>query len=154
LAHDLAAVVPLRHILHCADDLGVPLTAADRAIPQVVHGAVAAAVVQHGWPTTCPAVLNAIRYHTTLRADAEPLEQLVFIADKLAPDPTAQEIGYHLALLAAVRAEAPLPTLCAIYLAWAVRTGPRLGWTLHPDLLAAQIAFQNLESPINAAGRR
>ena len=45
-AHDLAAVVPLRNVLAAAEALGVPLTEADRAIPQVVHGPVAAAVLR------------------------------------------------------------------------------------------------------------
>jgi len=44
-AHDLAAVVPLRDIV-AAEMLRVPLSEADRAIPQVVHGPVAAAVLR------------------------------------------------------------------------------------------------------------
>ena len=47
IAHDLAAVVPLRNVLAAAEALGVPLTEADRAIPQVVHGPVAAVLRVH-----------------------------------------------------------------------------------------------------------
>jgi predicted HD superfamily hydrolase involved in NAD metabolism len=140
-AHDLAAVVPLRNVLAAAEALGVPLTEADRAIPQVVHGPVAAAVLRVQLRIDHEDVLNAVRYHTTLRAGARPLEMLTFIADKLAYDPTARDVSYHPALTAA-RDTASLPGLCFIYLDWAVREGPRLGWRLHPNLLAAYSALQ------------
>ena len=138
-AHDLAAVVPLRAIVPAAEALGVSLSDADRAIPQVIHGAVAAAVLRQGLGVTDADVLNAVTYHTTLRAGASPLEMLVFIADKLAYDPTATALGYHPALWAA-RDTATLAELCRIYLEWAVRVGPALGWRLHPHLLAAWAA--------------
>lgn len=135
-AHDLAAVVPLRAIVPVAEALGVALSAEDRAIPQVVHGAVAAAVLRQALGVTDADVLNAVTYHTTLRAGAAALEQVVFVADKLAYDPTATALGYHAALWAA-RDTATLPALCWIYLDWVVREGPALGWRLHPHLLAA-----------------
>lgn len=139
-AHDLAAVVPFREILAAAEALGVPLTEADRAIPQVVHGPVAAAALRVRLGVDDEDVLNAVRYHTTLRAGASPLEMLTFIADKIAYDPTARDVSYHPALVAA-RDTASLPELCFIYLDWAVREGPRLGWRLHPNLLAAHAAL-------------
>jgi HD superfamily phosphohydrolase YqeK len=135
-AHDLAAVVPLRAIGAIADSLAVSLSDSDRAIPQVIHGPVAAAVLEQRLGVTEADTLNAVCYHTTLRAGASPLEQLVFIADKIAHDPTARHTGFHPALLAAHGA-ASLPELCLIYLDWAVREGPTLGWRLHPNLLAA-----------------
>jgi predicted HD superfamily hydrolase involved in NAD metabolism len=140
-AHDLAAVVPLRQILAAAEALGVPLTGADRAIPQVVHGPVAAAVLRARLGVGDEEVLNAVRFHTTLRAGASALEMLVFIADKIAYDPTTRDVSYHPAL-AAARGTASLPELCFIYLDWAVREGPRLGWRLHPNLLAAHAALR------------
>ncbi|MCC7359231.1 MAG: HD domain-containing protein [Anaerolineales bacterium] len=136
MAHDLAAVTPLSRILTTAEALGVPLSAADRAIPQVVHGAVAAAVLRQALGVDDAEVLNAVTYHTTLRAGASAVEQLVFVADKLAYDPTATALGYHPALWAA-RDTASLPDLCRLYLDWVVRECPALGWRLHPHLLAA-----------------
>jgi predicted HD superfamily hydrolase involved in NAD metabolism len=135
-AHDMASVVPLREIVRVAESLGVPLTETDRAIPQFIHGPVAAAVLRQRLGVTDEDVLNAVRHHTTLRAGASPLEQLVFIADKIALDPTARNASFHSALWA-VRDTASLTELCCIYLDWAVREGPGLGWTLHPNLLDA-----------------
>ena len=140
-AHDLAAVVPLRAIVATADGLGLALTEADRAIPPVLHGPVAAAVLRQVLGVGDPAVLAAVAYHTTLRAGAGPLEQLVFVADKLAYDPTTTATGYHARLLAASD-NADLPVLCWLYLDWAVQTGPRLGWRLHPHLVAAEAALR------------
>jgi len=135
-AHDMAGVVPLREIVEVAESLGVPLSDADHAIPQVVHGPVAAAVLRGFLCVDDDDVLSAVRYHTTLRAGASPLEQLVFIADKIGLDPTTRYTGFHPALMAA-RDTASLPELCFIYLDWAVREGPGLGWRLHPNLAAA-----------------
>ena len=140
-AHDLAAVVPLREIVAVAETLRVPLSEADRATPQVVHGPVAAAVLRARLSIDDQDVLNAVRYHTTLRAGASILEMLTFIADKIAYDPTARDVSYYPALIA-VQDVASLPELCCIYLDWAVHEGPRLGWRLHPNLLAAHSALQ------------
>ena len=136
-AHDLAGVVPLRHIVQVAEALGVPLTTDDYAIPQVVHGPVAAAVLRQALGVEDVDVLNAVANHSTLRAGASPLEQVVFIADKLAYDPTTAATGYY-AGLAAARDQVRLDKLCWLFLDWAVREGPRLGWRLHPKLVAAE----------------
>ncbi len=68
LCHDLAAVVSKAELIAVAAAWGVPLTAADRQIPQMLHGPIAAAVVGSKWPGADQRVLDAIRYHTTLRA--------------------------------------------------------------------------------------
>ncbi len=140
-AHDLAAVVPLREIVVCAESLGVPLGPADRAIPQVLHGPVAAEVLRQALEVTDRAVLDAVAHHSTLRAGAAPLEKLVFIADKLAYDPTTAATGFHARLWDA-RDTAGLDELCWLYLDWAVSEGPRLGWRLHPNLVAAEAALR------------
>lgn len=144
-AHDLAAVVPLRAIIPTAEALGVELSEADRAIPQIVHGAVAAAVLRQRLGVTDADVLNAVTYHSTLRAGASALEQLIFIADKIAFDPTTKTLGYHAALMAA-RDTAALPDLCWIFLDWAVTAGPGLGWRLHPHLLGAHAELTSSQS--------
>ncbi len=137
LAHDLAAVVPRSALLQAAADWAVTLSEGDRAIPAVIHGPLAAAVLEQRLGVTDGDVLNAVRYHTTLRAGAAPLEQLVFIADKIALDPASRDTGFHAALLRA-KDEAPLPELCLIYLDWVVTEAPGLGWTVHPAARAAR----------------
>jgi HD superfamily phosphohydrolase YqeK len=136
LAHDLAVIVPLHNIVAAAEKLKIQLREADRSIPQVVHGQVAAVILRDVLGARDEAVLAAVSNHTTLRANAGPIEAVVFVADKLAYDPTSRHIGYHVALTTRA-ATAPLPDLCWIYLDWAVSEGPELGWQLHPKLLAA-----------------
>jgi HD superfamily phosphohydrolase YqeK len=135
-AHDLAAVVPLRYAVAAAEELEVSLAPADREVPAVIHGRLGAAALRVVLGVDDPDVLNAVENHTTLRAGASNVEALVFVADKLAYDPTTPNVGFHPPLLAA-RDRAPLRHLCWLYLDWAVREGPGLGWRLHPDLLAA-----------------
>lgn len=141
LAHDLAAVVPQAEVAATAEAWGVALSASDRAIPAVIHGPLAAAVLERRLGVADADVLNAVRYHTTLRAGASPLEQLVFVADKIALDPTSRDTGFHAALLAAKDA-APLPELCLIYLDWVVTEAPSLGWQVHPNAQAAWEALR------------
>jgi predicted HD superfamily hydrolase involved in NAD metabolism len=150
VAHDMAAVVPAREIIICAEQLGAPLAAADRAIPQIAHGPVAAAVLRARLGVRDEDVLNAVRYHSTLRAGASPLEQLVFIADKIEHDPTARHVGFHPPLMEAARANASLPELCFVYLEWAVREGPGLGWNVHPHLAEA---YSEIQSKLGSAIR-
>jgi predicted HD superfamily hydrolase involved in NAD metabolism len=136
MAHDLAAVVPRSELVSVAASLGVELSAADLEVPQIIHGPIAAAVLRQRLGITDEDVLNAVRYHSTLRAGASDLECIVFAADKLSFDPTTPNTGFHAAMWA-VRETAPLRQLCWLYLDWVVRHGPGLGWRLHPNLMMA-----------------
>jgi predicted HD superfamily hydrolase involved in NAD metabolism len=147
-AHDIAAVVPLRDIIAVAETFGMRLSDADRAIPQVVHGPLAAILLRDRLGVRDEDVLNSVRHHSTLRLGASPLEQLVFIADKIALDPTTHNAGFHPGLVRAFQSGAPLAALCSIYLDWAVREGPRLGWHLHPNLLDAYKSFGQQSLPV------
>ncbi len=101
----------------------------------LLHGPIAAAVLHHRLGVTDSGVLDAVKYHTTGRPGASPLELAVFVADKIALHPAAQQRGF----VAAVRqaAEKSLRGAAVVYLDWIVSNGPRLGWVLHPRLLAA-----------------
>lgn len=135
LCHDLAAVVPKAELIAVAAAWGVPLTAADRQIPQVLHGPIAAAVVGTKWPGSDQRVLDAIRYHTTLRAGAGVLEKIVFVADKIAYDPTTPRTDYMTAIEEA--AQTSLDAAAFAYLDFVITHQTELGWKLHPNLLAA-----------------
>ena len=108
-------------------------------MPGVLHGPLAAEVARVKLGVMDEDILNAIRYHTTLRAGASTLEKVVFVADKVALDPTAPDRSFLPALNAAL-AEG-LDAAAQVYLDWAVEHGPALGWTLHADLLAAHAAY-------------
>ncbi|GAB4571442.1 MAG: hypothetical protein Kow0077_08070 [Anaerolineae bacterium] len=133
--HDLAAVVPPEQVIAVAERWEVPLTDADRAVPAILHGPIAAAVVAGRLGVDDEDVLNAIRYHSTLRAGASTLEKIVFVADKLALDPTSPCADF-LPDLQAAHAEG-LDAMARVYLDWVLNHGPALGWTVHPHVAAA-----------------
>jgi predicted HD superfamily hydrolase involved in NAD metabolism len=56
-----------------------------RGIPALWHGPVAAAIARRDFGLTDPAVLRAVRVHTTGRALATPLEMCLIVADFCEP---------------------------------------------------------------------
>lgn len=135
LAHDLAAVVPRAEIISVALNWGVPLSDADRQIPQVVHGPLAAAVLEKRLGVREQSILDAVRYHTVLRPQAASLDKIVFIADKVAFDPTTPRLDYWQAVKAGLQRS--LEAGVFAYLDFVVTHQAELGWKLHPLLLAA-----------------
>ncbi len=134
-SHDLAAVVPRPNLVATAEAWGVSLTAEDRAIPQVLHGPLAAAVIEARLSVRDIAILDAVRYHTTLRSHATPLDLLLFVADKIAFDPTTPRLDYLAAMQSGL--ERSLEGAAWAYLDFVVGHVAELGWRLHPNLVAA-----------------
>lgn len=134
--HDVAAVVPGSRMIEAAATLKITLTPADRAIPQVIHGRISAWLANHHFGVTDPLILDAVACHTTLRFDATDIDKTLFVADKIALDPTANfRPGYYPALTAA--RDESLDRSAFVVLDWFYQERERLGWRLHPDLLAA-----------------
>ncbi|NPV67403.1 MAG: HD domain-containing protein [Anaerolineae bacterium] len=133
--HDLAAVVPPQNLLDEIRRWNVRLKLEDRAIPPLLHGPLAAAVARRKLGITSRVVLNAIRYHSTLRAGAGRLEKIVFVADKVALDPASPRHDFLPALKAAL--DVGLDAMAFAYLDWVIRHEDELGWTIHPNLRAA-----------------
>ena len=134
LAHDLAAVVPVDERVAFAAEIGIPLSAADRALPALLHGPIAAAMLAARLDVYDRDVLQAVHYHTTLRAGAGPLEKTVFVADKLAYDPSSPHDGSY---VPAMRAAGSLDEAALIYLEFLLNNTWRYGWRLHPQAVAA-----------------
>jgi predicted HD superfamily hydrolase involved in NAD metabolism len=134
LAHDLAAVVPAAEMPAVAESMGLPIEQADRAIPQLLHGPIAAAAVREKLAVRDEDVLNAVRYHSTLRAGASTLEKIIFVADKLAYDPTSPHRGEYVPALRAARS---LDEAALVYLGFLQDHALRYGWLVHPNATAA-----------------
>ena len=69
-----------------------------------------------------------------LRAGASTLEKIVFLADKIAYDPTSPHDGEY---LPALRAAPTLNDAALVYLDFLLDNGWRYGWLLHPHAVAA-----------------
>ena len=134
LGHDLAAVVPAAEMIAVAEGMGLPMGGADRAIPLLLHGPIAAAALAEKLGVRNEDLLNAVRYHSTLRAGASDLEEIVFLADKIAYDPTSPHGGEY---LPALKAASSLDEASLVYLDFLLDNGWRYGWVLHPHAVAA-----------------
>ena len=80
LPHDWTKELTEREQLDLCADLGIELGPQERRCIKVLHGWTAAALAkrEYGLP---PAVCDAIRWHSTLRAGCAPLDAVLFLAD-------------------------------------------------------------------------
>lgn len=84
--HDISAVIPNSARLETARQWGLSILPEEEAFPMLLHQGLAAFMARRWFGVWDEGVLSAIGCHTTLRAGASRLDQIVFIADKLAWD--------------------------------------------------------------------
>jgi len=137
--HDLAAVAPHNQAVAVALAFGLQPDAAQVAAPVLLHGPIAAVIMQERLGIDDEKVLDAVRYHSTCRPGATELELAVFVADKIALDPRSPVSDFVPAVREA--AENSLREAAFVYLDWVVKNGPRLGWLVHPLVSAARDDF-------------
>jgi predicted HD superfamily hydrolase involved in NAD metabolism len=144
ICHDLAAVVPHRDAVLVAELYGLAPDPVERAAPVLLHGPIAAAVLARKLAITDPDLLNAVKYHSTSRPGASALERVIFVADKIALDPSSPVRGFVPAVRSA--AEGSLEQAALVYLSWVVTHGERLGWMIHPNVRGAHDELQRVEN--------
>jgi len=85
MTHDLAReLAPAEILLLCEGD-GLPLSAAQRENPLLLHGRAAAVLLSKNTGYGDPDVLQAVRDHVTGSGSMGPLSRIVFAADYLEP---------------------------------------------------------------------
>jgi predicted HD superfamily hydrolase involved in NAD metabolism len=99
--HDVSAVIPAGERVVAAEALNIPVLPEERALPMILHQKLSAVLARDLFAVTDTAVLSAIGCHTTLKAEASPLDKVLFVADKLAWDQPG-EPPYRAALEAAL----------------------------------------------------
>lgn len=112
--HDISRAIPYAEMVEPALFYGVALIPEERQSPQLIHGKLSAVFAERVFGVRDPAVLDAIRCHTTLRPNPTLLDKVLFIADKLSWAP--HEAPYHGELTAAL--ERSLDQAVACFLAW------------------------------------
>ncbi len=85
LMHDYAKAMKGSQLLEEAHRRGLIVDPAEEAQPHLLHGPVAAALLMERGLVTDPAVLEAIRWHTTGRAGMSLLEKVIWLADYIEP---------------------------------------------------------------------
>ena len=139
--HDVSTVIPNEERVQVALDFGIDVLPEERKLPMIVHQKLSALMAHDFFGVTEASVLSAIGCHTTLKADASPLDKIVFIADKIAWDQEG-EPPYLTELLSAL--ERSLDEAAFVYLDYLWQYRETLP-VLHPWVEAAhQQLSQNL----------
>jgi len=109
--HDVSAVIPVAERLPAARAWRVPVLPEERAAPMLLHQKLSAVLARRLFGVADAAMLQAIGCHTTLRSGATMLDQVLFVADKVAWDQpgeppylAAVRAGLERSLAAAARA--------------------------------------------------
>lgn len=133
ILHDISAVVPAAEMLRYAQLTGMALDDAEVNHPFLLHQRLSAVIAQEAFGVTDEAILQAIACHTTLHAEASPLDMALFLADKIAWDQPGEP-----PFLAPVQAalQTSLESACRVYLDYVMDHGMIL--QPHQDLLAAR----------------
>lgn len=147
LLHDLGGSVPREAMLPLSERLGLPVCPEERQVPLLLHAGLSVVIARRRYGVHDPAVLQAIRVHTTLHARPTPLDLTVFLADKLEWDqggvpPYGAELRRVL--------DGGLRVGARWMLAWLASPPARL-LIPHPDLRAAWEAF-GIQSSVSTPG--
>jgi len=135
LGHDLVRHLPGPELLALCERYGIVPDAIERAEPILTHGPIAARMLTHDFGIEDDDIVHGIDCHTTGRADMAPLEQVLFIADKVEPHKRDRE-----PLMKDVReaADSDLDAGTLCYLNWSIGQALKKGWLLHPRTLEAR----------------
>ena len=85
LLHDIAKDLDLMEALALAQELSLPISAAQKQNPALIHAPLGAALLEKKYQLGDQEILRAIRHHTTGVPEMSPLELLVYISDYLDP---------------------------------------------------------------------
>ena len=85
LLHDCAKCIPTGKKLKICKKNDIPLTRWEEENEALLHAKVGVYIAKKKYGIDDPAILNAIRYHTTGKADMTVLEKIVYIADYIEP---------------------------------------------------------------------
>ncbi len=86
ILHDIMKETPSNEQLKMMTRYDIILTAVERRAPKLWHSMLGSAYLEHELNITDREILDAVRYHTTGRANMSLLEQVVFVADFISED--------------------------------------------------------------------
>lgn len=91
LLHDLCREYSRDKLLKLAINFDIVIDDIEKAEPLLLHGPVAAAIVQNNIGINHPLVLEAIKYHITGAPGLTSLSKLIFISDFIEPGRTFEQ---------------------------------------------------------------
>ena len=88
LLHDYMKETPEKEQLQLLEQSDIIIQDTERCAGKLLHAITGAQMARTRFGVTDPAILNAIRYHTTGRAQMSLLEKVLYIADFISADRT------------------------------------------------------------------
>ena len=86
ILHDIMKDIPHDEQLKMMTHFDIVLTDVERSAQKLWHAMLGAAYIENELHITDPEIINAVRYHTTGRADMTLLDEVLFIADFISAD--------------------------------------------------------------------
>ena len=135
IGHDLMRAETPERLLTLAAECGIVPDAVEEAEPVLLHGPVAARVLEDEYQVSDIEVLAAVASHTTARPGMSRLEKVLFLADKIEADKIRRRPEWaEVRDLAPKDLDAALLRFLDLHLAEAIRRG----WHIHPRTVAAR----------------
>ena len=94
LLHDISAVMTPQEMYELAKERHMPIDPAEEKYHFLLHQRISKLIAIERFGITDPDILNAVECHTTLKRNAAPYDQAVFIADKISWDQEGQPPYY------------------------------------------------------------
>ena len=147
--HDIFRHLAPDELLARSLDAQIEISEVERAAPIILHGPLAARYAAAELGVAHPAILQAIRFHTTCHEGLDGEGLAVFAADKIEPAKLERDPGLAPIADAARR---DLREAAALFLERRMRKQLKRGELLHPLSADARNAFRREALPAGSAG--
>lgn len=142
LLHDTTKDNSLDEQLQFMKQFGIITSELEKNAPKLWHAMTGAAYVQQVFGVSDPAVISAIRYHTTARGSMSLLEKIIYLADF-----TSKDRDYPGVVQMRAAVEGSLSAAMFAALDFSVKDLQSSGREVHPDTLAAYRQYCNAGVP-------
>lgn len=132
LLHDITKNLPYEEHLKIFDRFGIILSTVEKNAPKLWHGISGSAYIKGCLCVEDPEIYDAVRYHTTAKANMSLLTEIVYIADFISADRTYKDVGVMRSL-----ADISLDKAVKYSLSYMIEELIKKGVALHPDSVAA-----------------
>lgn len=132
ILHDITKEMPLNNQLQILADNGIMLDSVTKSNEKILHAVSGAAYAEFILKINDPDVLNAIRFHTTAKADMSLLQKIIFVADFISEDRTYPDID-----IMRLEAQKSLEHGMKYALSYVINSLVINGRCVHPDAIDA-----------------
>ncbi len=132
ILHDITKEMPLNNQLQLLEDNGIMLDSVTKSNEKILHAVSGAAYAEFELQIKDRDVINAIRFHTTAKANMSLLQKIVFVADFISEDRSYPDID-----IMRQEAEKSLEQGMKYALSFVIKSLVSQGRCIHPDAIDA-----------------